>query len=333
MFRIGLSGCGGGLESVSDPGLFELAEFVDGLGFDGIWINEEHFQGGSTPREGRRCLSPLILAAGIAARTRRIRIGFSVIVLPLHHPLRLAEDLATLDVLSGGRIDVGISRGTNPQYMAAYGHNVEEIGLRFEQGLDLILRSWQEPAVQLGGAPRQVEPKPVQRPHPPIYMATYTASTAAWAAQSGMGLICHGINSLANLRPIMRAFIDAGGDPAAVPFGRFVYVSETDESARREIWPTILYLTDRFKSARLFQRPNIITEEELAPERYLDAMVIAGGPETCANKIASLADEFGLRYVNALAAFFGHLPMPLLQRSLELLATKVRPRLREQYTR
>ena len=324
-FRVGLSGCGGGLESVSDVALFDLAAFVDELGFDAIWINEEHFQGGTNAREGRRCLSPLILAAALAARTERIRIGFSAIVLPLHQPLRLAEEIASLDVLSGGRVDLGISRGTNSQYMAAFGMAPDEIGPRFEEGLDLLLCAWQEPTIELGGKLRSVEPKPVQRPHPPIYMATYTAATAAWAAKSGYRLICHGINSLANLRPILRAFRDAGGDPSTIPFGRFIYVSETDGSARREIWPTILDLTKRMRDMSIFRRPNIITEDELLPERYYDSMVIAGSPQTCVEKIVCLADEFGLRYFNALSAFFGHLPTPLLRRSLELLATEVRP--------
>ncbi|MFG1347720.1 LLM class flavin-dependent oxidoreductase [Xanthobacter autotrophicus DSM 431] len=326
-FRIGLSGCGGGLETISDQGLFELAALADDLGYECLWINEEHFQGGTNPEEGRRCLSPIVVATALAARTRRIRIGFSVIVLPLHHPLRLAEDIATLDVLSGGRVDLGISRGTNPKYLAAYGLKPEEIAPRFEAGLDFIRRAWTEPMVDFGGEALPVEPKPAQRPHPPLYMATYTADTAAWAARSGLKMICHGINSLANLRPIVGAFRDAGGDTREMPFGRFIYVSETDESARRELLPTVVNLTGRMRAAGLFRRPNIITEAELEPERYLEEMVIAGSPATCAARISALAGEFGLGYVNALSAFFGHLPLELLRRSLELLATEVRPRI------
>jgi alkanesulfonate monooxygenase SsuD/methylene tetrahydromethanopterin reductase-like flavin-dependent oxidoreductase (luciferase family) len=326
-FRIGLSGCGGGLETLSDARLFDLAALADDLGFECLWINEEHFQGGTNPEEGRRCLSPIVLASALAARTRRIRIGFSVIILPLHHPLRLAEDIATLDVLSGGRVDLGISRGTNPTYLLAYGFKAEEIAPRFDAGLDFIRQAWCEPAVAFGERMLPVEPKPVQRPHPPLYMATYTADTAAWAARSGLRMICHGINSLANLRPIVRAFRDAGGDTREMPFGRFIYVSETDAAARREVLPTVANLTTRMRTAGLFRRPNIITEAELEPERYLEEMVIAGSPTTCAQRIAALADEFGLNYINALSAFFGHLPPDLLQHSLTLLATEVHPRL------
>ena len=101
-FRIGLSGCGGGLESISSARLLDLAERVEALGFDAIWINEEHFQGSIVEVEGRRCLSPLLLASAILARTKKLRVGFSVLLLALHHPVRLAEEIATLDVLSDG---------------------------------------------------------------------------------------------------------------------------------------------------------------------------------------------------------------------------------------
>ena len=91
--RFDLSGCGAGLDE-STRGLLELAPWTESLGYDGVWINEEHFGQGS-----RVCLSPILLATALAMRTRTIRIGFSVLVLPLFQPVRLAEEIATLDVL------------------------------------------------------------------------------------------------------------------------------------------------------------------------------------------------------------------------------------------
>ena len=94
--RFDLSGCGAGLdESAKD--LLELGPFAERLGYDGLWINEEHFGQGS-----RVCFSPILVATALAMRTRTIRIGFSVLVLPLFEPIRLAEEIATLDVLSEG---------------------------------------------------------------------------------------------------------------------------------------------------------------------------------------------------------------------------------------
>jgi alkanesulfonate monooxygenase SsuD/methylene tetrahydromethanopterin reductase-like flavin-dependent oxidoreductase (luciferase family) len=128
--KFGLSGCGGGLESSDAADLIELARLADGLGYEELWINEEHFNRPEAGR-GRLCLSPLILAGALAAVTTRIRIGFSVLLVPLHHPLRLAEELATLDVLSAGRIDVGVSRGNNGRYFEAFGIDLPTTPRRF----------------------------------------------------------------------------------------------------------------------------------------------------------------------------------------------------------
>src|SRR5690606_12570218 len=97
-----------------------LGERADALGFTGLWLNEEHFQAPNEDGRGRLCLAPVTFAAAILARTRRIRVGFSVLLTPLHQPVRLAEELATLDVISNGRLDVGISRGGNARYRAAF---------------------------------------------------------------------------------------------------------------------------------------------------------------------------------------------------------------------
>jgi alkanesulfonate monooxygenase SsuD/methylene tetrahydromethanopterin reductase-like flavin-dependent oxidoreductase (luciferase family) len=324
-FRIGLSGCGGGLESISTSRLLDLAEEVEALGFEAMWLNEEHFQGSIVEVEGRRCHSPLILAAAMLARTKKLRVGFSVLLLALHHPVRLAEEIATLDVLSDGRVDFGISRGGNGRYLEVYGVDPESVNGRFQAALDFVLNAWGDGKIAFGENSYSIEPKPVQRPHPPIYMGTYTDETAAWAAREGHGLICHGITSMANQRRLMRAFVDAGGDPAGVPFGRFVYVSETDESARAELWPTVLKLTTRLKGFGLFNRKGVLTERDLDPEVFYREMVIAGGPESCAAKILELQEELGVTYLNALSAFFGFLPIELLERSLALLGRDVRP--------
>jgi alkanesulfonate monooxygenase SsuD/methylene tetrahydromethanopterin reductase-like flavin-dependent oxidoreductase (luciferase family) len=324
-FRIGLSGCGGGLESISTSRLLDLAEEVEALGFEAMWLNEEHFQGSIVEVEGRRCHSPLILASAILARTKKLRVGFSVLLLALHHPVRLAEEIATLDVLSDGRVDFGISRGGNGRYLEVYGIDPESVNGRFQDTLDFVLRAWLDGKIAFGENSYSIEPKPVQRPHPPIFMGTYTNETAAWAAREGHSLICHGITSMDNQRRLMRAFVDAGGDPAGAPFGRFVYVGETDESARAELWPTVLKLTTRLKGFGLFNRKGVLTEKDLDPEVFYREMVIAGGPETCAAKILELHEELGVTYLNALSAFFGFLPIELLEPSLVRLGRDVRP--------
>lgn len=324
-FRIGLSGCGGGLESVSTSQLLDLVEKVEALGFDAMWINEEHFQGSIIEVEGRRCHSPIALAAAMLARTKRLRVGFSVLLLALHHPIRLAEEIATLDVLSDGRVDFGISRGGNGRYLEAYGVPAEDVNTLFRDNLALIRRAWSDEKIAFGENLLSIEPKPTQRPHPPIFMGTYTDETAAWAAHEGHSLILHGITSMANQRRLLNAYVVAGGDPGRAPFGRFVYVSETDARAREELWPTVEKLTTRLRGFGLFNRKGVVAEADLEPENFYRDMVIVGSPETCAQKILALNAELGVTYLNALSAFFGFLPLPLLEKSLALLAREARP--------
>lgn len=325
-FRIGLSGCGGGLESISSSKLLDLVEKVEGWGFDALWLNEEHFQGSIVEVEGRRCHSPLILASAVLARTRKLRVGFSVLLLPLHHPVRLAEEIATLDVLSDGRVDFGISRGGNGRYLEVYGVAPESVEERFQTTLEFCLQAWQQGTMTFGGNAYSIEPKPVQKPHPPVFIGTYSDEMAGWTAREGHALICHGITSMDNQRRLVKAFSDAGGDVRRVPFGRFVYVSETDASARKELWPTVLKLTERLRGFGLFNRKGVVAERDLDPEVFFNEMVIAGSPETCARKVLALHDELGLTNLNALSAFFGFLPLELLEKSLALLGTEVRPR-------
>jgi alkanesulfonate monooxygenase SsuD/methylene tetrahydromethanopterin reductase-like flavin-dependent oxidoreductase (luciferase family) len=157
--RFDLSGCGAGLDE-SAKSLLELGPLAESLGYDGLWINEEHFGQGS-----RVCLSPILLATALAMRTRKIRIGFSVLVLPLFEPIRLAEEIATLDVLSEGRVDFGVSRGNTSRYFEAWGLDYEDRSTAFDSVFEKLIRYWTEPKVQIGSRTESIEPKCVQRPH------------------------------------------------------------------------------------------------------------------------------------------------------------------------
>lgn len=326
--QFGLSGCTGGFESAKPEELACLAQSAEARGFDGIWINEEHFQAPSDGI-GRLCLSPVVLAATLAAHTRRIRIGFSVLLLPLHHPLRLAEEIATLDYLSGGRIDLGLSRGGNAGYSAAYGVDPARGKERFCDQLDFMRRCWDKAGVEVDGQVYSVQPKPIQQPGPPVYIGTYSEDMARWAARAGHLLIQHGIQSLANVRKILGAYGSEGGDVTTVPVGRFVYVGERDDSVRQELEPVIQRLTARLKQAGIPKRHGTLAEEDLDPDRFYKDMVIAGSPETCLEMIQSLRDLTGVHYLNLLSAFFGFLPAAHLKRSLGLFAAEVMPKLRD----
>ena len=225
--RFDLSGCGAGLDE-STASLLELAPRAEALGYDGLWINEEHFGQGS-----RVCLSPILLATALAMRTERIRIGFSVLVLPLFEPIRLAEEIATLDVLSGGRVDLGVSRGNTSRYFEAWGLDYDDRSAAFDSVFERLIRYWTEPEVEVGSRTESIEPKCIQRPHPPIYVATYREEAAAWVAERGLILFQGSQQSVPSIRRCIAAFRDAGGEVGHVPIGRFIVVGESERHARR----------------------------------------------------------------------------------------------------
>ena len=152
----------------------EIAQTADELGFDSIWCAEHHF---STYGYLSR---PLMMANHIAAKTKQIRVGSAVVVLPLHHPLVVAEEIATADILSGGRLDVGLGRGYQPYEFQRLGHNLDESRARFEEAVDILMLAFQGEPFSYDGEFYQFDetsifPTPIQDPHPPIYVVGQSA--------------------------------------------------------------------------------------------------------------------------------------------------------------
>jgi alkanesulfonate monooxygenase SsuD/methylene tetrahydromethanopterin reductase-like flavin-dependent oxidoreductase (luciferase family) len=318
--RFDLSGCGAGLDE-SASSLLELGPLAESLGYDGLWINEEHFGQGS-----RICLSPILLATALAMRTRTIRIGFSVLVLPLFEPIRLAEEIATLDVLSEGRVDLGVSRGNTSRYFEAWGLNYEDRSAAFDSVFERLIHYWTEPRVEVGSRTESIEPKCVQRPHPPIYVATYREEGAAWTARCGLTLFQGSQQSVPSIRRCIAAFKDAGGDMGQVPISRFIVVGETDEAARQAARPSAEKLTAGYRRGGDQLRRGILTEEEHDTERWLREVAIVGNPETVAERVAALHAEFGFGNFMLVTGFLGNLPQEHVVKTLELFAKEVRPR-------
>jgi alkanesulfonate monooxygenase SsuD/methylene tetrahydromethanopterin reductase-like flavin-dependent oxidoreductase (luciferase family) len=318
--RFDLSGCGAGLDE-SAKSLLELGPLAESLGYDGLWINEEHFGQGS-----RTCLSPILLATALAMRTRTIRVGFSVLVLPLFEPIRLAEEIATLDVLSEGRVDVGVSRGNTSRYFEAWGLDYEDRSAAFDAVFERLIRYWTEPKVEVGSRTESIEPKCVQRPHPPVYVATYREEAAAWTGRRGLTLFQGSQQSVDSIRRCIAAFKDAGGDMAQVPISRFIVVGETDDAARQAAWPAAERLTAGYRRGGDQVRRRIATDDELETERWLREVAIVGSPDTVAERIAALYAEFGFGNFMLVTGFLGNLPQEHVVRTLELFAREVRPR-------
>ena len=165
--------------------MFELIALAEDLGFDVAWLAELHFGGAFS-----LLASPLMMVPVIAQRTKRIRIGTAVTLLPLQHPLSCAEQAATADVLSGGRLEFGVGRGSIPSQFHGFRIDVAENRARFDEALEIIRRAWTQERFSFRGKFWDVEeitvvPRPAQSPHPPIRVAVHSAESFAHIADKG----------------------------------------------------------------------------------------------------------------------------------------------------
>src|SRR6266850_1259637 len=195
--------------------MFELIGLAESLGFDVAWLAEIHFGGAFS-----LISNPLMVVPAIAARVPRIRIGTAVVLLPLHHPLSCAEQAATADLLSGGRLEFGVGRGSIPSQFHGFRVPVAENRARFDEALEIIRLAWTQDRFSYRGRFYEVDtltvvPKPAQRPHPPIRVAVHTAESFAHIGDLGLAIYSGTTTTpLPQLREFMtlyREHLAAGG--------------------------------------------------------------------------------------------------------------------------
>src|SRR5262247_2682297 len=222
----------------------EMTQMVwtEELGFDSIWLTEHHFI------DYGLSVSPSVLAAAAAMRTRRVRIGLAAAILPFHDPIRLAEELALVDILSGGRLDVGVGRGNRPVEFEGLRVPQIENRERFDETLAIMVKAWTEERFSFDGRHFQIPevrviPKPLQRPHPPLYVVCVSADTIEATALRGLPMlnsILRGpVDQLASQRDTyVTACRKAGRSDAEIAtllshwgVSRHVYVAPTDAEA------------------------------------------------------------------------------------------------------
>src|SRR5919109_13210 len=230
---------------------FQMADAAEELGLDGIWLAERHFaaRGGPLDTYGTGIPSivsaPLIIATAIAARTQRLRVGIAVNVLPLCHPIRIAEEAATVDQISKGRLDFGVGRSGFPRAYEGYGIPYGESRERFQECLDIILKAWTEEPFSHTGKyysfnNLSVLPKPYQKPHPPVRVAATTKETFPQVGHLGYPIFI-GLRGFdvfeggQHLHAYRQAWRGAGHPGDGDVFLRIpIYVAETAERARSE---------------------------------------------------------------------------------------------------
>jgi alkanesulfonate monooxygenase SsuD/methylene tetrahydromethanopterin reductase-like flavin-dependent oxidoreductase (luciferase family) len=281
----------------------EQIVYADELGFDSAWLAELHFN-----RPFSIMPSPFILATAIAQRTKRIRLGTAVTLLSLHHPLRVAEDAATTDILSQGRLDFGIGRGTIALHFQGFNVSREESRERFEEALDVIERAWTQETVSFEGKyfhipETAVVPKPLQKPYPPLRIAANSPDTAAFAGDRGYPIfVASPINPFPKLpehidvyRHAFAAASHAGKTQnVAVLFP--LYVADSEAAVRQEVETSFMhYFRTVSHQARLGQRDQSTSYaylkevrkrmESITWDEVDTTMALYGPPEVCIRKI------------------------------------------------
>jgi alkanesulfonate monooxygenase SsuD/methylene tetrahydromethanopterin reductase-like flavin-dependent oxidoreductase (luciferase family) len=313
----------------------EIAQAAEALGFRNVWLAEHHF---STYGYLSR---PVQLATYIAARTSRLRVGTAVIVVPLHHPLVIAEEIATLDLLAGGRVDVGLGRGYQPYEFERFGLELESGRARWEESVDVILRALEgEPFSYEGKLWRIPEttifPAPVQRPRPPIWITAQSPASVEAAVRRGFHVLTGGfgipLERMGEFRRLFDRLVAEVRPPAPLHVGvqRAVYVTDSEADARAAAeqarWNMRVTLSLRHRYERVERGRAIAVPAPGEPglDELLDRYLVIGTPATCVRQIRRIRDLVGITHFNC-SFWFGDLAQARVLRSMELFAREVMP--------
>ena len=302
---------------------FLQIEAAERWGLDIVWLAEIHMN------PTRSLLSaPLTVASAIAARTSRIKIGTAVQILPLGHPLRLAEETATIDQISGGRLIFGVVRSAFPRAYDAYGISYEESQDRFAESLEIIRKAWTEPVASHRGRYFSFDnftlvPRPVQRPHPPIRIAASQPDTYGAIGTLGYPLFSAlRASPLDDLAANIRAYRDAwraAGHPGQgeAYLQAPIYVGETHERALVEAKEGLM----RFATYRAD-----LVRGPLTYEAALRQKGIVGTPDMVTARIRELQETAGLDGISAEINVGSMLTHAQVMNSLRLYCQEVMPR-------
>ena len=319
---------------------FQRIDIMDQNGYDAVWLAEHHFSSFSI------CPSIHMMGTEVASRTKNLRIGTGVSLAPFYNPLRLAEEVALLDVLSGGRVNWGVGRGYAEGEFRAFGVDPRHSYPVFREHVQAVVGAWTNERLTFEGEHfqcRDVEvlPKPAQKPHPPVWLASGSPESMTWAAENGFSIMLdpHSAHSrIAEKRELYREILEQHGhliEGREIPMARLIACAptraEAEEIARRgALWTvrshrqkgTRPVATD---TRRNLQRPELAAstfsqsaEEESAVDRYLNGVILYGTPDELVDEIARLKEEMFLDYL---------LCAPLSHSSFVLFTDEVLPRI------
>src|SRR5712691_3257541 len=270
----------------------ERIEIMDRTGYDAVWLAEHHFSSFSV------CPSVHMMGMLAAARTTRLRIGTGVSLAPFYHPLRLAEEVALLDVLSGGRVNWGAGRGFARVEFENFGVPPDESTSRFHETVEVVLRAWTEERLSFAGTHFrfdgvEVLPKPMQRPHPPVWMAASSEAAIEWAAGRGFSILLSPHDSTRDIGKKRMAYagrlVEAGFavEGRDLPVARLVAIADTAAKAAEVARRGAQWIVDSYFGAQ--HRP-VGVADPAAPgvdpiQRYLDDVIWPATPRQFLERI------------------------------------------------
>ena len=300
---------------------FELAVVAEEAGFDTVTIGHHHFMAGNMA-------DPLTFLAAVAARTSTIRVGTGIFQLPIHNPVRVAEQVATVDQISGGRISLGVGLGWWPLEYEVHGSDIRQRGARMEEALEILSLVWSQENTAYEGRfwsfpELTVHPRPVQQPNPPLWVAGVAPAAVERAARLGDAWLWGPVQSLsAGLRclDIYRPACQALDKPADFVLRRYAWLGADDEQVRTEVLPRYVdglmahwrESVEEDEEKDLFAR--IDAGEDVSPEEIAADRLLWGGPERVIAQIEGYRAATGTDHVHA--AFGAGLPADTGQASL-----------------
>jgi alkanesulfonate monooxygenase SsuD/methylene tetrahydromethanopterin reductase-like flavin-dependent oxidoreductase (luciferase family) len=336
---------------------FNVADAAEKGGLDGVWLAERHFAAPRNPLDAAGAgipsivSAPLIISSAIVARTERLRVGVAVNVLPLNHPVRMAEEVATVDQISRGRVDFGVGRSGFARAYEGYDIPYGESRERFQESLEIILAAWTNERFSYEGKYYTfndvcVIPKPYQKPHPPLRVAATTKETFPQVGSLGypvfVGLRGLDRPDLVNLLGEYRkAWKDAGHAGNGDVYLRIpIFVAGSDEEAYAEaeestmrsyrrmaqnfsLSATSAGTTASEERVARGERLSTVTYEELLRDR-----LAYGSPEGVINQLKDISEELGLSGVVAETNVGGLIPRDKVAKSIDLFCKEVVPALR-----
>jgi alkanesulfonate monooxygenase SsuD/methylene tetrahydromethanopterin reductase-like flavin-dependent oxidoreductase (luciferase family) len=313
----------------------EIGQAAETLGFRSIWLAEHHF---STYGYLSR---PVQLATYLAAKTTRLRVGTAVIVVPLHHPLVIAEEIATLDLLSGGRCDIGLGRGYQPYEFERFGLDLDSRGPRWEESIDIILKSFEGKPFSYDGKifkipETTVFPTVVQRPRPPIWITAQSPASLEAAVRRGFNVLTGGFGVPFERMVEFRTLFDTlvaeikPPEPLMVGVQRAVYVTDSESDARaaaeeaRWNMRVTLSLRNHYEKVERGRAVPVPAPTEPTTDDLLDRFLVIGTPDTVIRQIKRLQDQVGITHFNA-SFWFGDMDQARVLKSMNLFAKHVMP--------